>query len=103
MYSIALDQKATGFTKYYNADVASYAKKDLKIGEKLDGEGGFCARGRLVTAQKSKEEKILALGLSDGAIVKKEIKKDQVITLDDVELNLPKEVTKAREYQYNLI
>ncbi len=103
MYSIALDQKATGFTKYYNADVASFAKKDLEIGEKLDGEGGFCARGRLVTAQQSKQEKILALGLSDGAIVKKAIKKDQVITLNDVELNLPKEVLEAREYQYNLI
>ena len=103
MYSVALDKKATGFTKYYNADVASYAKKDLQIGEKLDGEGGFCARGRLVTSAKSKKEKILALGLSDGAIVKRNIKKDQVITLDDVELNLPKEVTKAREYQYNLI
>ena len=103
MYSIALDQKATGHTKYYNADVASYAKKDLTIGEKLDGEGGFCARGRLITAQQSKKEKILALGLSDGAIVKKNIKKDQVITLDDVDLNLPAEVTQAREYQYNLI
>jgi len=103
MYSIALDQKATGFTKFYNADVASYAKKDLEIGEKLDGEGGFCARGRLVTAQQSKHEKILALGLSDGAIVKRAIKKDQVITLNDVELNLPKEVLEAREYQYNLI
>ena len=103
MYSIALDQKATGFTKYYNADVASCAKKDLDIGEKLDGEGGFCARGRLVTAQQSKHEKILALGLSDGAIVKRAIKKDQVITLNDVELNLPKEVLEAREYQYNLI
>jgi predicted homoserine dehydrogenase-like protein len=103
MYSVALDKKATGFTKYYNADVASYAKKNLQIGEKLDGEGGFCARGRLVTATKSKKEKILPLGLSDGAIVKRNIKKDQVITLDDVELNLPKEVTKAREYQYNLI
>ena len=103
MYSVALDKKATGFTRYYNADVATYAKKDLQIGEKLDGEGGFCARGRLVTSIKSKKEKILALGLSDGAIVKRNIKKDQVITLDDVELNLPKEVTKAREYQYNLI
>ena len=35
------------------------AKKDLKAGDRLDGEGGFCARGRLVTSQKSKDEKIL--------------------------------------------
>jgi homoserine dehydrogenase len=103
IYSIALDNRATGFTKKYNADVASYAKKDLKIGDKLDGEGGFCARGKLITSQKSKDEKILPLGLTDNAILKKNINKDQVIRLEDVELNLPKEVIQARDYQYNLI
>ena len=103
IYSIVLDNKATGFTKNYNADVASYAKKDLKVGERLDGEGGFCARGRLVTSQKSKDEKILPLGLTDNAIIKRDIKKDDNIKLDDVELNLPKEVVKAREYQYKLL
>jgi predicted homoserine dehydrogenase-like protein len=103
IYSIALDNRATGFTKNYNADVASYAKKDLKIGDKLDGEGGFCARGKLITSQKSKDEKILPLGLTDNATLKKNINKDQVIRLDDVELNLPKEVIEARDYQYNLI
>ena len=103
IYSIALDKKATGFTKNYNADVASYAKKDLKVGEKLDGEGGFCARGKLITSKKSKEEKILPLGLTDGAEVIKNIKKDEVIKISDVKLNLPKEVTKAREYQYDTI
>ena len=41
IYSIALDNRATGFTKNYNAEVASIAKKDLKKGEILDGEGGF--------------------------------------------------------------
>lgn len=102
IYSIALDNKATGFTKYYNADVASYAKKDLKIGEKLDGEGGFCARGRLITSEKSKTEKILPLGLTDNAILKRNISKDQVIKIEDVELNLPSEVIEARNYQYNL-
>ena len=103
IYSVALDNKATGFTKNYNADVAAIAKKDLKIGDKLDGEGGFCARGRLITSQKSKKENILPLGLSDNAIVKKNINKDELIKLSDVELNLPKEVIDAREYQYSLI
>jgi len=103
IYSVALDNKATGFTKNYNADVAAIAKKDLKIGDKLDGEGGFSARGRLITSQKSKKENILPLGLSDNAIVKKNINKDELIKLSDVELNLPKEVIDAREYQYNLI
>ena len=103
IYSIALDQKATGQIVNYNADVAAYAKKDLKAGDRLDGEGGFCARGKLITSKKSKDEKILPLGLTDGAIVKKDINKDQSIRLNDVELNLPEDVVKARQYQYDLI
>jgi len=103
IYSIALDNRATGFTKKYNADVASYAKKNLKIGDKLDGEGGFCARGKLITSQRSKIEMILPLGLTDNAVMKKDIIKDEVIKLDDVELTLPKEVIVARNYQYDLI
>ena len=103
IYSIALDNRATGFTKNYNADVASYAKKDLKKGDKLDGEGGFCARGRLVTSKKSKREKILPLGLTDNAILIRDIKKDDIIKLDDVDLDLPEDIVKAREYQYNTL
>ena len=103
IYSIALDSRATGFTKNYNAEVASIAKKDLKKGEKLDGEGGFCARGKLITSEKSKKEKILPLGLTDNAILKKDISKDEIIKLDDVNLDLPEEVIEARNYQYNLI
>jgi len=103
IYSIALDNRATGFSKNYNAEVASIAKRDLKKGEKLDGEGGFCARGRLITSEKSKKENVLPLGLTDNAILKKDISKDEPIKLDDVELNLPKEVVEARDYQYNLI
>jgi len=103
IYSIALDNRATGYTKNYNADVASYAKKDLKKGDKLDGEGGFCARGRLVTSEKSKREKILPLGLTDNAILIRDINKDDIIKLDDVDLNLPVDIVKAREYQYNTL
>ena len=103
IYSIALDNRATGFTKNYNADVASYAKKDLKKGDKLDGEGGFCARGRLVTSEKSKREKILPLGLTDNAILIRDIKKDDIIKLDDVDLDLPEDIVKARHYQYNIL
>ena len=50
-----------------------------------------------------KKEKILPLGLTDNAILKKDISKDEIIKLEDVELNIPEEVIEAREYQYNLM
>ena len=103
IYSRVLDNKATGYTKNFNAEIASVAKKDLKAGEHLDGEGGYYARGRLISSKKSKQERILPMGYTDNAILKKDIKKDEFISLDDVELDLPKQIIEAREYQYNLI
>ena len=32
-----------------------------------------------------------------------DVSKDETIKIEDVELNLPKEVVEARDYQYNLI
>ena len=57
----------------------------------------------MITSEKSKTEKILPLGLTDNAIVKRNISKDQVIKIKDVELNLPSEVIEARNYQYDLL
>ena len=103
IYSIALDKKPTGYTKFFNADVVSVAKKDLASGEMLDGEGGFASRGRLVASKDSIEGKFLPLGLSDGAKTKKSIKKDEFIKIDDVEINWKQEVLKAREYQTKIL
>ena len=103
IYSIALDQKATGQTKYFNADVVSLAKKDLNPGDTLDGEGGYCARGRLTTAYESVKNDYLPLGLTDNAKVIQPVKKDQFIKFSDVEINYIDEVKVAREYQKTLI
>ena len=103
MYVIAMDKRATGQTQYFNADVISVAKKDIESGEVLDGEGGFAARGRLFTAERSIKENLLPLGLTSGAIAKRNIKKDELISMSDVEINWNKEVLKAREYQKKLI
>ena len=103
IYSVALDQKATGQTKYFNADVVSLAKKDLNPGDILDGEGGYCARGKLTTAKISIKNDYLPLGLTDNARVIKQIKKDQFIKFSDVEIDYIDEVKTARDYQKKLI
>ena len=101
IYSIALDKKSTGHTKFFKADVVSVAKRDLSPGEMLDGEGGFASRGRLVASKSSVDNNFLPLGLSDGAKARRSIGKDEFIAIDDVEINWNQEVLKAREYQSN--
>ena len=103
IYSIALDKKSTGHTKFFNADVVSVAKKDLSLGEILDGEGGFASRGRLVTSKISVDNNFLPLGLSDGVKTKRSIKKDEFIKIEDVEISWKQEVLKAREYQTKIL
>ena len=77
----------------------SVAKKDLLVGEILDGEGGFASRGKLVTSKDSVNNNFLPIGLTDGAKTKIPIKKDQFIKIEDVEINCDKEILEARKYQ----
>jgi predicted homoserine dehydrogenase-like protein len=57
----------------------------------------------LIISEKSKKEKILPLRLTDNAILKRNISKDQVIRIEDIELNLLDEVIEARNYLYDLL
>lgn len=63
---------------------ASFAKRDLKKGEVLDGIGGDLAYGKIEKYEKAAD--LLPIGLSEGAVLKKGIKKDQTIKLADVVL-----------------
>jgi predicted homoserine dehydrogenase-like protein len=62
----------------------TYAKRDLKKGEVLDGIGGDTIRGDICRESESKE--YLPAGLAMGAVLKNDIAKDQKIKLEDVEL-----------------
>jgi predicted homoserine dehydrogenase-like protein len=67
-------------------DVIAAAKTDLKPGDILDGIGGFKAYGLCENHSVVKKENLLPMGLSEGLRVKQNVKKDQVITYDDVEI-----------------
>ena len=85
--SAVLRGEATGSTNYFIADVASVAKKDLKSGDILDGEGGYTVYGRLVQAGDSVFQNYLPAGLSRGGKVIRPVAKDSFLTYDDVELD----------------
>jgi predicted homoserine dehydrogenase-like protein len=60
----------------------SFAKRDLKKGEVLDGIGGDLVYGNIEKYELAAD--YLPVGLSEGAILKKAVKKDQKIKLSDV-------------------
>src|SRR4029079_1495365 len=51
--SAALRHEPTGAPSGFRSDVAATAKRNLKKGEVLDGEGGFCVWGKPTSAQAS--------------------------------------------------
>ena len=94
--SVALRGEPTGAPSFFNADVACIAKKDLRSGERLDGEGGATVWGRLTTAEESIAQRYLPIGLSCGARILRSIAKGQAIRRDDVEIMCDKIVVKMR-------
>jgi predicted homoserine dehydrogenase-like protein len=68
------------------AEVIAVAKKDLRAGEVLDDFGGFTFYGVLDRADVAHSLRALPAGLAPGARVKRDFKRDSVITWDDVEL-----------------
>ncbi|RYE11132.1 MAG: flagellar biosynthesis protein FlgA [Hyphomicrobiales bacterium] len=82
--AIGLRGEATGAARWFNADVVATAKRDLKIGEILDGEGGFTVFGKLRPATVSVAGRLLPLGLAHGLPLRRDVAKDAELTWGDV-------------------
>jgi len=85
--SAALRKEPTGVAGNWRADVVAVAKKDLKPGEILDGEGGFCVWGKLLPAQKSYCLGGLPIGLAHHVKMKHSVKQGTVLTWEDVDMD----------------
>ena len=80
------------------ADLADQiAKADLGAGSMLDGEGGFTIYGGVRPAAMSVANHYLPLGLANHVKLVRPVKKDQPITLDDVEIETTSTAYKLRE------
>jgi predicted homoserine dehydrogenase-like protein len=62
--SVGLRSEPTGCPTGFRADAVASAKRDLKAGEMLDGEGGYTVVGQLMPAQDSLRLGALPLGLA---------------------------------------
>ena len=96
IFSAALLKLPTGQTKYFKGDVVSVSKRNLKKGEKLDGEGGFTVWGKLIPASTSLNLKALPIGLANDMFLKNDIDKDKIITWNDVEFDSNDEIISYR-------
>jgi predicted homoserine dehydrogenase-like protein len=67
-------------------DTGAFAKRDLKVGEVLDGMGGFTCYGLIDTYETCQRENLLPMALTQGCRLKCGIVKDKGITWNDVEL-----------------
>jgi predicted homoserine dehydrogenase-like protein len=82
--SVGIRREATGAATGFRGDVVATAKRDLKAGETLDGEGGYTVYGKLMPAADSLACGGLPLGLAHGVALKRAVAKGQAVKWTDV-------------------
>ena len=92
----ALLGQPTGAPVCFNADVVATAKRDLKRGEVLDGEGGFLVWGKQVPAQASLRRGLLPLGLAQDVALLHDVRAGDCIGWADVAVDTTDPVVRFR-------
>lgn len=85
--SVALRGEPTGCPDGFRADVVATAKRPLRAGETLDGEGGFTVWGKLLPAACSLAMGGLPLGLAHGVRLVRDIAAGDQLTWADVAMD----------------
>src|ERR1700704_908842 len=93
--SAALRNEPTGQPHGFRGDVAAVAKRDLRAGEMLDGEGGYPVWGKLVPAERSLAEGALPIGLAHRVTLMRDIAVGEIVRWADVAIP-DNEAVKAR-------
>lgn len=81
-------------------EVCAVAKRELKEGEVLDDYGMYMTYGEAVNSDEMSSKRFLPEGLVSGCRLTSDIKKDQVISYDDVLLPEGRLADKLRNEQY---
>jgi predicted homoserine dehydrogenase-like protein len=94
--SIGVRGEPTGCATGWRADAVATAKRGLKAGELLDGEGGYTVVGRLMSAQDSLAQDCLPLGLAHGWKLLKPVAAGQPVKWSDVAVDASSTAVKFR-------
>jgi predicted homoserine dehydrogenase-like protein len=94
--SAALRREATGAPTGFRSDVVAAAKRTMKAGEMLDGEGGFCVWGKQTPAGRSLDQGLLPLGLAHNVKLKRDVATGEALRWADVDYDPSDGAVKIR-------
>ncbi len=94
--SIGVRGEPTGCATGWRADAVAVAKRDLKPGELLDGEGGYTVAGQLRPAEISGAQGLLPLGLAHGWKLLKPIAQGTPLRWSDVAIDENQSAVRLR-------
>jgi predicted homoserine dehydrogenase-like protein len=85
--NVALRGEPTGTCRAWRGDAVAVAKRALKAGEMLDGEGGYTVYAKLIPAARSLERNALPIGLAHNVKVLRDVAAGEIVTSADVALD----------------
>src|SRR5271169_4364647 len=94
--STTLRGEPTGQPAGWRGDAVAVAKRALRAGEMLDGEGGYTVWGKLVPAERSLAAGALPIGLAHKVKLKNDIAHGAVVRWSDVEVDADNDAIKTR-------
>jgi predicted homoserine dehydrogenase-like protein len=97
--SACLRGEATGSSTRWRGDAVATSKGDFAAGDYLDGEGGFKVWAKAIPARQSHRLNALPIGLAHHIKLKRPLKRDQIVCLDDVEIVDDKDIFAMRAQQ----
>ncbi|MBV8566575.1 MAG: flagellar biosynthesis protein FlgA, partial [Methylobacteriaceae bacterium] len=98
--SAALRGESTGQARQFNGDVVAVAKRALRTGEVLDGEGGYTVWGKLVPAARSLAEGALPIGLAHGVSLVRDVPAGETLRWSDAAVSDTPTVRARREMEH---
>jgi predicted homoserine dehydrogenase-like protein len=85
--SVALRGEPTGSCREWRGDAVAVAKRALKAGETLDGEGGYTVYAKLIPAARSLQLGALPIGLASRVKLTRDVAAGAFVTQADVALD----------------
>jgi predicted homoserine dehydrogenase-like protein len=92
----ALRGEATGCCRAWRGDAVAVAKRALKAGEMLDGEGGYTVYAKLIPAARSLNLGGLPIGLAHHVKLTRDVAKGAILTASDVALDASDDAVRVR-------